>query len=88
MVKAPGLEKELRELRRLVRTIIIMAPSVSGCVREGAPLDPERLLEQLEEFWRFCEVDLSLDYRTVRGHYMNVRAFLRWCSSDVRFSKP
>jgi len=53
-------------------------------VREGAPLDPERLLEQLEEFWRFCEVDLSLDYRTVRGHYMNVRAFLRWCVREGR----
>jgi len=79
------MERELRELRRLVRTIVVMAPAVSFSGKTaGPPLEPERLLALLDDFKRFLEVDLSLDNLTVRSHLINMRAFLRWCISEGR----
>ena len=92
---AEALIEEAR--RELVRTFEVLARMygyqpgrVAGEPTREEPeaLDPQQLLERLEEFRKFCEVDLSLQSRTVEGYVGRVKMFLQWCRASDMPASP
>jgi len=86
---AEALIEEAR--RELVRTFEVLARrygytpervAAEPAREEPEALDPQELLGRLEDFRKFCEVDLSLQRRTVEGYVGRVRVFLQWCRAS------